>query len=84
MNRVMEPYINDFVIVYLAVICIYSDSPKQHIDHLRIALEKLREHKLFINMSKCFWGRKETEYLGVIVGNGTFRTAPNKIAAVRD
>ena len=35
-------------------------------------------------MPKCFWGRKETEYLGVIVGNGTLRTAPDKISAVRD
>ncbi len=31
-----------------------------------------------------FWGRKETEYLGAIVGNGTLRTSPDKIAAVRD
>ncbi len=31
-----------------------------------------------------FLGRKETEYLGDIVGNGTLRTAPHKIAAFRD
>jgi hypothetical protein len=31
-----------------------------------------------------FWGRKETKYLGFIVVNGTLRTAPHKIAAVRD
>ena len=35
-------------------------------------------------MPKYFWGRKETEYLGVIVGNETLRTAPDKISAVRD
>jgi hypothetical protein len=35
-------------------------------------------------MAKCFWGRKEAEYLDVIVGNGTLRTAPDKILAVRD
>ena len=35
-------------------------------------------------MLTCFWGHKETEYLDVIVGNGTLRTAPDKIAAVRD
>ena len=35
-------------------------------------------------MPKCFQDRKETEYLGVIVGNGTLRTAPKKIAAVRE
>ena len=77
-------YINEFVIIYLDDICIYSDSPQQYIDHLRLVLQKLREHQWFIKLPKCFWGRKETEYLGVIVVNGTLRTAPDKIAAVRD
>ena len=49
MNHVLEPYINKFVIVYLDDICIYSDSPEQHIDHLRLVLQKLREHQLFID-----------------------------------
>jgi hypothetical protein len=84
MNHVLEPYINDFVIVYLDDICMYSDSPEQHINHLLLVLQKLKEHQLFIKIPKCFWGRKETEYLGVIVGNGTLRTAPEKITAVRD
>ena len=84
MNHVLEPCINNFVIVYLDDICIYSDSLEQHIDHLRLVLQKLREHQLFIKMPKCSWGRKETEYLGVIVGNGTLRTAPDKISTVRD
>ena len=84
MNHVLEPYINKFVIVYLDDICIYSKTPEQHIEHLRLVLQKLREHQLFIKMPKCFWGRKETEYLGVIVGTGTLRTEPDKIAAVRD
>jgi hypothetical protein len=35
-------------------------------------------------MPNLFWGRKETEYLGVIVGNGTLRMAPDKISDVRD
>ena len=47
-------------------------------------MQKLREHQLFIKMPKCFWGRKETEYLGIIVGNGTLRTTPDKIAAFLD
>ncbi len=35
-------------------------------------------------MPKCFWGRTETDYLGVIVDNVTLRTAPDKISTVRD
>ena len=68
MNHVLEPRINDFIIVYCDAICIYSDYPEQHINHLRLVLQKLREHQLFIIMPKYFWGRKETKYLGVIVG----------------
>jgi hypothetical protein len=83
-NHVLEPFINKFVIVYLDDICIYSETPERHIEHLGLVLQKLREHQLFIKMPKCFLGRKETEYLGVIVGNGTLRTAPDKISVVRD
>jgi hypothetical protein len=47
-------------------------------------LQKLREHQLFIKTPKCVWGSKETEYLGVVVGNGTFRTTPDKVLVVGD
>ena len=80
----LEPYINKFAIVYLDDICICSETHEQHIAHLRLVLQKLREHQLLIKMPKCFRGRKETEYLGVIVGIGTLRTSSDKIARVRD
>jgi len=56
----------------------------KNIEHLRLVLQKLREHQLIIKMPKYLWGRKETENLGVIVGNGTLRTTHDKISAVRD
>jgi hypothetical protein len=68
----------------LGDICIYFESLEQHIDLLRLVLQKIREHQLFIKMLAYFWGRKESEYIGVIVGNGTLKTAPAKIAAARD
>ena len=56
MNYVLEPYINKSIIVYLDDICIYSETLEQHIEELRLVLQKLREHKFFIKMVKCFWG----------------------------
>ena len=83
MNHVLEPYINDFAFVYLDYVCIYYYSIEYHIPRFRHVLQKLREHLLLIiRMPKCFWGRRETEYLGVIVGNGALRTTPDKIAVV--
>jgi hypothetical protein len=42
MNHVLEPYINEIVIVYLDDLCIYSKTPKQHIEDLHLVLQKLR------------------------------------------
>jgi hypothetical protein len=84
MNHALELYINDFIIVYLDDICIYYETREQHIEQLRLVLQKLREHKLLIKMSKKIWGRKKTEYLGVIDGNGTLRTVLDYISTVGD
>ena len=35
-------------------------------------------------MVKCFWAKRETEYLGFIVGSGNVRTSQSKVAAVKD
>jgi hypothetical protein len=37
-----------------------------------------------LKMPECFWVRKETEHLSVIMDNGTFRLAPHTFAALRN
>jgi hypothetical protein len=84
MTHVLDPFIHHFVIVYLDDICIYSKLPKEHLDHIRQVLTALRKNKLFIKMVKCFSAKRETEYLGFIVGNGSIRASPSKVAEVKD
>jgi hypothetical protein len=81
---VLDPYMHLFVIVYLDDICIYSNSPEEHLAHIRKVLTKLRANKLFIKMVRCFWAKIETEYLGFIVGSGNVRTSPAKLASVKE
>ena len=69
MTHVLDPFIHLFVIVYLDDIFIFSKSAEDHLDHLRKVLTTLRENKLFIKMVKCFWAKRETEYLGFNVGS---------------
>ena len=83
MTHVIDPYIHLFVIVYLDVIYIYSNSPEEHLANLRKVLSKLRENKLFTKTVKYFWAKIETEYLGFIVGSGNVRTSPAKLASVK-
>ena len=53
MNRVFQPYLDQFVVVFIDNILIYFRSEEEHEDHLRIVLEALREHRLYAKFNKC-------------------------------
>ena len=43
MNRVFRPYVDQFVVVFIDDILVYSKDAQEHEQHLRIVLETLRE-----------------------------------------
>ena len=45
MHRVFQPYLDQFVVVFIDNILNYSKSEEEHEDHLRIVLHALREHQ---------------------------------------
>ena len=53
MNKVFQPYLDQFVVVFVDDILIYSQSEVEHEDHLRIVLQLLRDHQLYAKFSKC-------------------------------
>ena len=53
MHRVFQPYLDQFVVVFMDDIFIYSQSKREHEDHLRIVLQLLRDHQLHAKFSKC-------------------------------
>ena len=53
MNNVMHKYLDKFVVVFIDDILIYSKTEEEHKEHLKIVLQKLREHQLFAKFSKC-------------------------------
>ena len=56
MHRVFQPYLDQFVVVFVDDILIYSQSEWEHEYHLRIVLQLLRDHRLYAKFSKCeFW-----------------------------
>ena len=61
MHRVFQPYLDQFVVVFVDNILIYSMSEEEHEDHLRIVLHALRNHRLHSKFNKCeslaYWGK---------------------------
>ena len=53
MNEVLKGLINDFCQVYLDDIIIYSATLDDHIEHVQIVVERLKQHNLKIKLSKC-------------------------------
>ena len=48
MNQVLQPFLRQFVLVFLDDILIYSKSIEEHIQHLQQVLETLRTNKLYL------------------------------------
>jgi hypothetical protein len=44
------------VVIFIDDILIYSKSEAEHEKHLRLVLQRLREHKLYAKLSKCEFG----------------------------
>ena len=82
MNRVFRPYVDQFVVVFIDDILVYSKDAQEHEQHLRIVLETLREKKLYAKLSKCDFWLKEVSFLGHIVSAGGIRVDLAKIEAV--
>ena len=67
MHRVFQPYLDQFVVVFVDDILIYSQSEWEHEDHLRIVLQLLRDHQLYAKFSKCEFWLTEVRFLGHVV-----------------
>ena len=82
MHRVFQPYLDQFIIVFMDDILIYSQSEKEHKDHLRIVLQALREHQLYIKCSKCDFWLTEVRFLGHAVSSSGVSVDPKKVETV--
>ena len=67
MNRVFLPYLDQFVVVFIDDILVYSRDEQEHEQHLKIVLQTLREKKLYAKLSKCDFWLKEVSFQGHIV-----------------
>ncbi|KAH9722972.1 Endonuclease [Citrus sinensis] len=82
MNRIFQPYLDQFVIVFIDDILIYSKSKEEHETHLRIVLETLRVKKLYGKFKKCEFWLDRVMFLGHIVTNDGISADPAKVEVI--
>ncbi|XP_028106251.1 uncharacterized protein LOC114305367 [Camellia sinensis] len=82
MNRVFEPYLDEFVVVFIDDILIYSKNAEAYEGHLRLILQTLREKKLYAKLKKCEFWLHEVAFLGHVITKDGVSVDPHKIEAI--
>jgi hypothetical protein len=83
MNDILRNFLHKFVNVYLDDVCVYNRTLEEHLEHLRLVLQRFnKEEGLKLRLNKCFFGRQEMEYFGYIVSVGKILVSTKKVEAV--
>jgi hypothetical protein len=82
MNKVFMEYLDQFVVVFIDDILVYFQNAETHEDHLRLALQKLRDNQLYEKLSKCDFWLKEVAFLIHIIKDGGIEVDPGEISEI--
>eukprot|EP00842_Homolaphlyctis_polyrhiza_P001530 jgi/Hompol1/2378/HPOL_005977-RA len=82
MNRVLTGLVDDFCVVYLDDVLVFSRNQEDHVKHVRAVLQRFHEYGLVANVDKCRFGLSEVEYCGHLVSAKGIKPDPHKISAV--
>ena len=85
-NWTLRDFLDEFVSAYVDDILIFSSGNlRQHRQHVRKVLERLRQAGLQLDIGKCEFEVTSTKYLGFIIEAGQgIRMDPEKVRAITD
>jgi hypothetical protein len=84
MNSVFMAKLDKFVMVFINDILVYSKNKEEHEGHLRIVLQRLRDHQLYAKYNKCEFWLGEVPFLGHVISSEGISVDPGKVQNVLD
>ena len=76
--------LSHFAIAYLDNIIIFSKTEEEHLQHLEIIFQRLREAGLKLQWSKCSFMKLHIEYLGHLISENGIEPMPGKLSAIKE
>jgi RNase H-like domain found in reverse transcriptase/Reverse transcriptase (RNA-dependent DNA polymerase)/Integrase zinc binding domain/Integrase core domain/Chromo (CHRromatin Organisation MOdifier) domain/Retroviral aspartyl protease len=67
MNDIFRDLLDQFVVVYLDDILVFSENAEQHEEHVRTVLKRLRDNGLALKAEKCEFDVDTVEFLGYVI-----------------
>lgn len=81
-NNVLKEYIGSICLVYLDDVLIFSTSIEEHLEAIEKVLKRLSQANLKLQVDKCTFLAKETEFLGHVVTAEGIKPNPEKLKAI--
>jgi hypothetical protein len=78
-NSVFMEELDKFVFIFIDDILVFSKSKKEHEEHLRIVLHRLRDHQLYAKFSKCEFWLTKVQFLSHVVSSEGISVDPSKV-----
>ena len=82
-NDVLHGMLDVFCTAYIDDILIYSNSKKEHGEHVRKVLEAFRRAGLQADIDKCEFHTTEVNYLGLVITSNGICMDPHNVSAVQ-
>lgn len=84
MNSVLHPYLDNFVIVFINDILVYSKNEKENVEHLVEVLRLLIDHQLYSKLKKCSFLQIKVHYLRHVVSKEVIIVGLEKISIIME
>ncbi|GBG73416.1 hypothetical protein CBR_g16132 [Chara braunii] len=84
MNDMFKDILEQYVLVYLDDILVYSHTIEEHLRHLRDVLDCLRRHGFYAKLSKCRFAQHKVNFLGHYVSDQGLHMDDTKITAIAE
>jgi hypothetical protein len=84
MNSVFMQELDKFVVVFIDDILIYSKTLEDHVKHLHVILQRLRDHHLYAKFSKCEFWLDTVKFLGHTISGDGISVDHSKVQEVMD
>jgi len=81
-NNMLREYLDDFVIMYLNDILIYSEDLETHWEHVQKVLEKLKKRALYVKQLKSRFKTQKVKFLDYVIWSEWIEKNPEKTVTV--
>jgi hypothetical protein len=73
----------NFIVIYLDDITVYSDSDEKHLGHMKNVFQKCRKFNISLNPKKSHFGMQERKLLAHIISKEGIKIDPNRVEGIQ-